>query len=375
MKRFLATLVFALAWMPAADAQRHTLGEVNAETPEGQMLQQIGQEQDAAKKLELMEQFVSKHPSHEGTGWVLEQLHIAYATANQNEKTIEAGEKLLAIDPEDTEASLRNLKAAEAMQDVALVKKWSENTAKLASKAAAEPQPKEADEVEGWKKHIEYATQVNTYTEYALYALALKQTDPKQKLDLIETLQQRNPKSEYMPQLTTQQFLAYRQIGDSAKAIALAEQILEKDQSNEDMLLVVADSYLQTKKEPEKLQAYSQKMIELMKAKPKPDGVSDPDWEKRKNLITGLAYYISGKQHFTANKFGPADTQLRAALPLIDESIKPEVLFLLGLANYKMEKIQEAANFNRACAAIKSPFQAQAARNLAAIRSQYRGVK
>jgi hypothetical protein len=137
----------------------------------------------------------------------------------------------------------------------------------------------------------------------------------------------------------------------------------------------VADSYLQGKKEPEKLQAYTARMIELMNTKPKPDGVSDPDWQKRKNLITGLAYYISGKQHFTANKFGPADTQLRAALPLIDESVKPEVLFLLGLSNYKMQKIQEAANFNRACAAIKSPFQAQAAKNLAALRSQYRGVK
>ena len=375
MKRLVALLVFALAWMPAANAQRHALGEVNAETPEGQLLQQIGQEQDAAKKLDLMEQFIAKHPKHEATAWVLEQVHIAYAKANQNQKTIEAGEKLLAIDPEDMEASLRNLKAAEAMQDTALVVKWSANTGKLATKATAEPQPKEADEVEGWKKNAEYASQVKTYTEYALYAMALKQTDPKQKLELMEALQQQNPASEYVPQLASQQFLAYRQAGDNAKALALAEKILEKDQSNEDILLVVADNYLQSKKEPEKLQAYTQKMVELMKTKPKPDGVSDPDWEKRKNLITGLAYYISGKQHFTANKFGPADTQLRAALPLIDESVKPEVLFLLGLANYKMQKIQEAANFNRACAAIKSPFQGPAAKNLAAIKSQYRGVK
>lgn len=375
MKQILATLLFALVWMPAAQAQRHTLGEVNAETPEGQILQQIGQEQDAAKKLELMEKFVAEHPKHEGTGWVLEQLQIAYAKAEQADKTIATGEKLLALDPDDTEASLRNLKAAESKKDVELIRKWSDQTAKLATKDAAAPQPSEAAEVETWKKHVDYAKQVNTYSEYTLYALALQQTDPKLKLELIEALQKRNPASEYVPQLASQQFLAYRQAGDNVKAVALAEQILLKDQSNEDMLLVVADSYLQGKKEPEKLQAYTAKMIELMNTKPKPDGVSDPDWQKRKNLITGLAYYISGKQHFTANKFGPADTQLRAALPLIDESVKPEVLFLLGLSNYKMEKIQEAANFNRACAAIKSPFQAQAAKNLAALRSQYRGIK
>jgi hypothetical protein len=141
------------------------------------------------------------------------------------------------------------------------------------------------------------------------------------------------------------------------------------------MLLVVADHYLQTKKEPEKLQAYAQRIVEVMKTKPKPDGVSDADWQKRKDSISGLAYYISGKHHFSGNKFSQADTQLRAALPLIDAALKAETLFMLGLANYKLERIQDAATFNRQCAAIKSPFQARAQQNLKAILSQYRGIK
>jgi hypothetical protein len=375
MKPVIATVVLILGAISTAHAQRHKLGEVNAETPEGQLLQQIGQEADAAKKLELMEKFTAQHPKHEGAAWVLEQLQAAYAKANQADKTIETGEKLLALDAGDLDAALRNLKASESKKDAALVKKWSNETAAIAGKAASAPQPKEADGVEDWKKQVDYAKQVNTYTEYALYAMALQQTDPQQKLDLIETLQQRNPNSQYVPQLAGQQFLAYRQAGNNAKAVALAEQVLLKDQTNEDMLLVVADHYLQTKKEPEKLQEYTAKMIEVMNAKAKPEGVSDPEWQKRKNLIVGLGYYISGKQHFTANKFPAADKQLRAALPLLDDSVKPEALFLLGLANYKMQKIQEAANFNRECAALKSPFQAQAAKNLAAIKSQYRGVK
>jgi hypothetical protein len=48
---------------------------------------------------------------------------------------------------------------------------------------------------------------------------------------------------------------------------------------------------------------------------------------------------------------------------------------MLGLANYKLERIQDAATFNRQCAAIKSPFQARAQQNLKAILSQYRGIK
>jgi hypothetical protein len=47
----------------------------------------------------------------------------------------------------------------------------------------------------------------------------------------------------------------------------------------------------------------------------------------------------------------------------------------LGLANYKMEKAQDAVNYFKACAAVKSPFQAQANKNLIAIRAQYHGIK
>jgi cell division septum initiation protein DivIVA len=55
--------------------------------------------------------------------------------------------------------------------------------------------------------------------------------------------------------------------------------------------------------------------------------------------------------------------------------LKPEVLFYLAMANYKLEKAQDAANFNRECAAMKSPFAATCAKNLAAIRTQYKGLK
>ena len=86
---------------------------------------------------------------------------------------------------------------------------------------------------------------------------------------------------------------------------------------------------------------------------------------------------MSGKLYFTQNKFTDTDKQLRAALPLIQDNaqLKPEVLFYLGMANYKLEKAQDAANFNKECAAIKSPFAATCAKNLAVIRNQYRGLK
>ena len=123
------------------------------------------------------------------------------------------------------------------------------------------------------------------------------------------------------------------------------------------------------------MHAYSAKIVEVMATKPKPEGVSDADWQNRKRSVTGVAHYMSGKLYYTQNNFGSTDKELRAALPAVDPQLKPEVLFYLGMANYKMEKAQDAANFNRECAALKSPYAATCAKNLAAIRTQFRGVK
>jgi tetratricopeptide (TPR) repeat protein len=163
-------------------------------------------------------------------------------------------------------------------------------------------------------------------------------------------------------------FLAYRQTGASDKAIALAEKVLATDQSSPDMLLVVSNSYLEKKKDPDKVHAYTAKVVEIMT--PKADDPSGP-------MMIGVAHYLSGKQYFNDNQFAPADQELRKALPLVEANaaLKPEVLFLLGLSNFKMEKVQDAANFFRACSGLKSGFQAEAAKDLARIKRDYQGIK
>ena len=101
------TLVILIAFSLAAFGQRHKLEEVDAEKPEGKLLQQIMQENDPAKKTALMEQFAGEFPKAEQTAWVLEQLQGYYVKANQPDQIIAAGDKLLAVDPDDPEAALQ----------------------------------------------------------------------------------------------------------------------------------------------------------------------------------------------------------------------------------------------------------------------------
>jgi Tfp pilus assembly protein PilF len=369
----------------AAFGQRHKLEEVDAEKPEGKLLQQIMQGNDAAKKAPLMEQFAGQFPKAEQTPWVLEQLQMTYVKANQPDQVIAAGDKLLALDPEDPEAALQCLKAAEAKKDYALIRKYAAVTAANVHKVATSPQPADADAVAAWKQAVDYAKQVDTYTDYAVYRASLEAPDPKTKIDLLEVIQQKDGNSEYAAKGRAQLFMAYRQAGANDKALGLAEKILATDQSEEDMLLVVADNYLQTKKDPEKIHAYSEKAAELATSKPKPEGVSDADWQARKNQIAGYAHYLNGKQYAIESKAAQADQEYRKALPMIEATpglaaIKPEILFTLGLYSYGQaksnpEKAQESAHYFRQCAALKSPYQAKAAANLKAIMTEYRGIK
>src|SRR4051794_14521746 len=105
------TLVILLAVALTATAQRHKIEEIDTEKPEGKLLHDIMQENDAAKRTPLLEQFTTQYSKHDGMTWVLEELQAAYAKAGDADKTISAGDRLLALDPADTEAAVQNLKA------------------------------------------------------------------------------------------------------------------------------------------------------------------------------------------------------------------------------------------------------------------------
>ena len=156
----------------------------------------------------------------------------------------------------------------------------------------------------------------------------------------------------------------------------MAQQVAATGQPSEDMLLLLADDSLR-KKESEKVHTYTARLVAVTNAAAKPEGVADADWAKRKNTILGLAYYMSGKDYYNVGKFAQSDKDLRQALPMVEANVAvhTEVLYLLAYANYKLQKIQDAANFYKACAAVKSPYQALAAKNLTAIRAEYHGIR
>ena len=143
------------------------------------------------------------------------------------------------------------------------------------------------------------------------------------------------------------------------------------DPNSEDALLMVAEGYLQHGAS-DRVLGYSAKLIQVMNTKKKPSIVRQEDWDKKKLHYAGTAYWMIGNTYISQNRFGQADSALRAALPMLRQNNQSaaSILFYLGWANYKLQNFAEAERFYKQCMAIRSQFQEQAIKNLTVMRSE-----
>jgi hypothetical protein len=239
---------------------------------------------------------------------------------------------------DDLDDALAALKQAEPSKDVAKIKELSA-AAHAAAKKYEGPAPADVDK-DSYEARQRYAKDVDHYSEYALYALAIqKRSEPKVADDLINTLQQQNPKSEYL--------------------------------ELPDALLIEAETAL-SRQQTDRAVALADRVIVATNKKP-PEGTSPAEWEPMK----GRAYFIVGFTACQHNKYSEADRNLRAALPIIkgDNGMLGPALFCLGVANYNLAnltaskaKMLEAAKFSEQAAAIPGPTQDQAYKNSIAMK-------
>jgi hypothetical protein len=278
--------------------------------------------------------------------------------------------------PGELEAAFKNLKEAESKKDAALVKKLAGEACALARQAAATAAPEDEDEKEVWKARVEYARGVELYTEYALFSAAV-QAPPAVTVELLAALEQQNPKSKYLDGAYGSYVVALNQMGEAAKIPAVAEKALESFPENEDLLLVLADTALSAKQNDRALD-YAKRLVAVLGNHPAPEGVPAGDWEAKRNAALGRGYWISGMVRGEGKQFTEADSDLRAALPLIkgNDAMLSSALFYLGVANYDLgtkakdkARVLEGAKFSEQAAAIKSPYAQQARTNAQAMRT------
>ena len=340
------------------------------ETKDGLLIQHIQQETDAAERLRYMEQFVVQYPSHPAAGWVYDQLQPIYFSLKEWDQAIHIGTLRLAIEPENLEAGKIALRAAEAKQDPELTAKWADRVWRVASGIAATGGPAAAD-----------ARSAVSYAEFCLFSAAEHTADLRTRIDLLQALEQRDPASPYARKLPVEYFEIYRQLGPEEKAAEMAEKVLQTEATNIDAILFLAEYrfHKDSPKEREKVVALTAKAIEILETKGRPESESEAGWQVKKAQALGTAYYIGGVSSSLNGGFARADAMLRSALPYLkDPGMEAVALYHLGIANYRLAdkgggplRSMDALKFMRRCAAIKSPYQEQAARSIEAIKVEY----
>jgi hypothetical protein len=282
-----------------------------------------------------------------------------------------------AVAPDNFDELLANLKEAESRQDAALVKKLATETCVVARRITSAPAPATDEEKQVWTARVERARAAELYTEYALLNAAVHAT-PAVTVDLLSTLERQNPKSKYLAEAYGGYFVALNAAGAGAKVPAIAEAAIAHFPDNEDLLLVLANTAI-SRKQNDRAQKYSERLLTVLAKHSPPPGVNAAEWERKRTAAVGRAHWIAGIVHCDKTQYYEADKDLRAALPVIsgDESMKASALFYLGLANYQLgsamrskAQILEAAKFSEQAAAIKGPLSYDAWRNAQIMKTE-----
>jgi hypothetical protein len=375
MKRYLAGLVLlAVPGVLPVLAQEKQNFVINPSTPEGQLLQSLGQEPDDARKVTLGQDFLAKYPKHEAAGWVASQVESGLLAQKDNDKVLEVAEMAYANVP-DMDAAYFALKAAVAKEDVAQTKKWSARTSESAHKITGSAKPPADDDA---KHELEYAKEVDEYSEYALYVVALK-APAKDEVDLVDALIKQNPKSQYLPEVATSYFAALSKAGEGAKACPAATK-MAVDKNAEAMIYAADCSWRGNRADA--VISYAAKASEAASTRSKREGVSDSDWAAEKAALLGSASFYTGVGYTMQMRYGPANKALKAALPSIkgNSQLYAIALFDLGLANYQLGKplgdkaqMREGLHYFQESAGIASPMQDQASRNAKLVLAELGG--
>lgn len=352
--------------------------QIDAQTPEGLLLQMAGMESDEGKKIALYEEFLQKYASHPGRAYALNQVLPLWLKTKAHDKVIAGAKEVLAAEPDNAPAAYNALQACEEQKSASCIVEWANATIGAAKKKIESKEPEDETEAETWKAEVDFAKQVTTRAEYSFYAGALQMTDPQAIVMLAEGLMTANPKSQYMMVTAGRGFVALLQMKDMKRALEYAESAAAQGFANEDMLLYAADTHLSSTKDFDKAAGYAMQLIEMLPEKAAPEGVPEAEWAAKKQNTLARGYWIAGIAYGAREKWVDCEKVLNAGLETIRTSaaakdLLPGAYFYLGLANYnlagkgpKRDKARLAAAQKHwsACAQMKSPFQARAQQNL-----------
>ncbi|GAC1661732.1 MAG: hypothetical protein NVS9B4_14390 [Candidatus Acidiferrum sp.] len=192
-------------------------------------------------------------------------------------------------------------------------------------------------------------------------------TDSANKIRLGEAFAQKYTASRYLPFVYSTLIVSYVQAGQIAKVEEVGEKAVALTPNDVQTLSLMAQSFPrsitsstpQARKEEllAKAEKYSKRVIEITPTLSKPDNVTDQSFAVAKNQALSMAYGALGLVLVRRGDFA-------AAVPELERSVKFDVppdpvnFYLLGLANERTSRFEDAAAAFTKCSETPSSLQA-----------------
>jgi len=364
--RFLG--VAALVVIAAGSASAQQIGKfvpIAAGSDEDKALTEINATSDPAQKLALIDKF-SANLGKGDVAIVADELYVNYYIGQKEyDKAFEYGDKLFALDPDNFNNAVNMIRAANEKGDADKLMAYGEKAGDILQRYKAASAPSGTGN-EIWERDKARALEANkdniTYVEQSFYLAASRTPNPAKRAELLTKFAQSFPDSPYASQAVVVAAGAYEQAQNGPKMLEVANGVLAKDPNNIGMLLLLSDYYSDKGEQLAKAEASAKKVIELLGAAQKPEGVSDEQWQQQVSLQRGLALSSLGQVNLEKKDNAAAVDNLKAAAPLLkaDESSFGRNQYRLGFALLNLKKNAEAKEAFTQAASVNSAYKALA---------------
>lgn len=332
---------------------------IPAGTPEDQALTAISNEPDTQKKLPMYEDFLQKFSTDPAAvaygNWQISQ---SYQTAGDLQKALEYGDKALAGSPHNLDILVSQAGIAQQLKNNAKIVDYSARGGELYNSIAKQAKPagmtdqEFAERVDDEKSGAKSAYE---FLEAASFNAIAEEPDATKRMAYIERFTPAFPNSRFQEQIASYALMSLSELKDTPRLIAYAEKTLATDPNNLPALLLLASTYVDDPKPGSLTKAitYSQKAIEAAKA-------NAPDADRTRKVSGGMAHGTLGYAYMKQDKTVAAIPELKSASALLkgqDDQQYAVVMYRLGFAYAKLNKVSEAREVLQEAVKISGPVQ------------------
>jgi tetratricopeptide (TPR) repeat protein len=338
--------------IPAGSDADHAITEINGTA-------------DPAQKLALIDKF-SSTLAQDDMAIVADDLYVNYYIAQKNyEKAFEYGDKLFALDPDNFANAVNMVRAASEKGDVDKLMAYGEKVPGILQRFKAAPPPTgmEADNWDRQKAATLENNKDNTmYIEQAIFLGVYRSTNAAKRAGLLTQFAQLFPDSPFANQALGVAATSYQQAQNVPKMLEVANGLLVKDPNNIGMLLLLSDYYSEKGEQLDKAEASAKKAVALLGSAPKPEGVTDEQWQQQVSLEKGLALSALGQVNIQKKDNAQAVENFKAAAPLLkaDEGSYGRNQYRLGFALLNLKRNAEAKDAFTQSASVNSAYKSLA---------------